>query len=43
MTLDDRDFKLYKGLELVASGTIPDELYIYSASSFLSYKVSNKI
>lgn len=38
MTLDDRDFKLYKGLELVASGTIPDELYIYSASSFLSWK-----
>ena len=26
MTLDDRDFKLYKGLELVASGTILDEL-----------------
>ena len=26
MTLDDRDFKLYKGLELVASGTIPDVL-----------------
>lgn len=26
MTLDDRDFKLYKGLEVVASGKIPDEL-----------------
>lgn len=38
MTLDDRDFKLYKGLELAASGTIPDELYIYSVSSFLSWK-----
>lgn len=38
MTLDDRDFKLYKGLELVASGTIPDELYIYSFSNFLSWK-----
>ena len=38
LTVDGRNFKLYKGIELVSSGTIPDELSITGASSFLGWK-----
>lgn len=38
LTVDGRNFKLYKGIELVSSGVIPDELSITGASSFLGWK-----
>lgn len=38
LTVDGRNFKLYKGIELVSSGTIPDELSITGASSFFGWK-----
>ncbi len=38
LTVDGRNFKLYKGIELVSSGIIPDELSITGASSFLGWK-----
>ncbi len=38
LTVDGRNFKLYKGIELVSSGTIPDELSITGASSILGWK-----
>lgn len=38
LTVDGRNFKLYKGIELVSSGTIPDELSITGSSSFLGWK-----
>ncbi len=38
LTVDGRNFKLYKGIELVSSGVIPDELSITGVSSFLGWK-----
>ena len=38
LTVDGRNFKLYKGIELVSSGVIADELSVTGASSFLGWK-----
>lgn len=38
LTVDGRNFKLYKGIELVSSGVIPEELSITDASLFLGWK-----
>ena len=38
LTVDGRNFKLYKGIELVSSGVIPEELSITGASLFLGWK-----